>query len=85
MKISVNKALQLSGLNRDDLYALIRLGQIPGCCYIKKDGATRGKYLILEPHFTNFIENKKAWAMWPNKTQANIKTMIFIDYNINNI
>lgn len=60
-KISVEEAVALSGgeLNKDDVYSLIQANEVPGCIYIKKsDEKERGKYLIIKPHWLNFLAGK---------------------------
>ena len=60
-KISVEEAIALSGgeLNKDDIYSLIQANEVPGCIYVKKnDENERGKYLILKPHWLNFLAGK---------------------------
>ena len=60
-KISVEEAIALSGgeLNKDDIYSLIQANEVPGCIYIKKsDEKERGKYLIIKPHWLNFLAGK---------------------------
>ncbi|WP_339002921.1 peptidylprolyl isomerase [Fusobacterium polymorphum] len=60
-KISVEEAVALSNneLNKDDVYSFIRADEVPGCIYVKKnDENERGKYLILKPHWLNFLAGK---------------------------
>ena len=60
-KISVEEAVALSNgeLNKDDVYSFIRADEVPGCIYVKKnDENERGKYLILKPHWINFLAGK---------------------------
>ena len=59
-KITVNEAVALSGgeLNKDDVYSLIRANEVPGCIYIKDQEKERGKYLIIKPHWLNFLAVK---------------------------
>ena len=59
-KISVEEAVALSGgeLNKDDVYSLIRANEVPGCIYIKDQEKERGKYLIIKPHWMNFLAGK---------------------------
>ena len=59
-KISVEEAVALSGgeLNKDDVYSLIRANEVPGCIYIKDQEKERGKYLIIKPHWLNFLAGK---------------------------
>ena len=60
-KISVEEAVALSNgeLNKDDVYSLIQANEVPGCIYVKKnDENERGKYLILKPHWINFLAGK---------------------------
>ena len=60
-KISVEEAVALSGgeLNKDDIYSLIQANEVPGCIYIKKsEEKERGKYLIIKPHWLNFLAGK---------------------------
>ena len=56
-KITVDEAVALSGgeLNKDDVYSLIRANEVPGCIYIKNQEKERGKYLIIKPHWLNFL------------------------------
>ena len=60
-KISVEEAIALSGgeLNKDDVYSLIQANEVPGCIYIKDQEKERGKYLIIKPHWLNFLAGKK--------------------------
>ena len=55
-KISVEEAVALSNgeLNKDDVYSLIQAG----CIYIKDQEKERGKYLIIKPHWLNFLAGK---------------------------
>lgn len=59
-KISVEEAVALSGgeLNKDDVYSLIQANEVPGCIYIKDQEKERGKYLIIKPHWLNFLAGK---------------------------
>ena len=59
-KISVEEAVALSGgeLNKDDVYSLIQANEVPGCIYIKNEEKERGKYLIIKPHWLNFLAGK---------------------------
>ena len=59
-KITVDEAVALSGgeLNKDDVYSLIRANKVPGCIYIKDQEKERGKYLIIKPHWLNFLAGK---------------------------
>ena len=60
-KISVEEAVALSNneLNKDDVYSFIRADEVPGCIYVKKnDENERGKYVILKPHWLNFLAGK---------------------------
>jgi len=59
-KITVDEAVALSGgeLNKDDVYSLIRANEVPGCIYIKDQEKERGKYLIIKPHWLNFLAGK---------------------------
>lgn len=59
-KITVDEAVALSGgeLNKDDVYSLIRANEVPGCIYIKDQEKERGKYLIIKPHWMNFLAGK---------------------------
>jgi hypothetical protein len=59
-KISVEEAVALSDgeLNKDDVYSLIRANEVPGCIYIKDQEKERGKYLIIKPHWLNFLAGK---------------------------
>lgn len=59
-KITVDEAVALSGgeLNKDDVYSLIRANEVPGCIYIKEQEKERGKYLIIKPHWLNFLAGK---------------------------
>lgn len=60
-KISVEEAVALSNgeLNKDDVYSLIQANEVPGCIYVKKnEEKERGKYLILKPHWLNFLSGK---------------------------
>ena len=59
-KITVDEAVALSGgeLNKDDVYILIRANEVPGCIYIKDQEKERGKYLIIKPHWLNFLAGK---------------------------
>lgn len=59
-KISVEEAVTLSGgeLNKDDIYSLIQANEVPGCIYIKDQEKERGKYLIIKPHWLNFLAGK---------------------------
>lgn len=59
-KISVEEAIALSGgeLNKDDIYSLIQANEVPGCIYIKDQEKERGKYLIIKPHWLNFLAGK---------------------------
>lgn len=59
-KISVEEAIALSGgeLNKDDIYSLIQANEVPGCIYIKNQEKERGKYLIIKPHWLNFLAGK---------------------------
>ncbi len=59
-KISVEEAVALSGgeLNKDDIYSLIQANEVPGCIYIKDQEKERGKYLIIKPHWLNFLAGK---------------------------
>ena len=59
-KISVEEAVALSGgeLNKDDVYSLIHADEVPGCIYKKGDDKERGKYLIIKPHWLNFLAGK---------------------------
>lgn len=57
--ISVTEAKGLTkNYSMDDVQALIRAGEIPGCIYSKKDGAERGKFTISKPHWLAFIAGK---------------------------
>ena len=58
-KISVEEAVALSNgeLNKDDVYSLIQANEVPGCIYVKKN-EEKGKYLILKPHWLNFLSGK---------------------------
>nr|DAQ12883.1 MAG TPA: hypothetical protein [Caudoviricetes sp.] len=60
-KISVEEAVALSNgeLNKDDVYSLIQANEVPGCIYVKKnEEKERGKYLIIKPHWLNFLAGK---------------------------
>ena len=59
-KITVDEAVALSGgeLNKDDVYSLIRANEVTGCIYIKDQEKERGKYLIIKPHWLNFLAGK---------------------------
>ena len=59
-KITVDEAVALSDgeLNKDDVYSLIRANEVPGCIYIKDQEKERGKYLIIKPHWLNFLAGK---------------------------
>ena len=60
-KISVEEAVALSNgeLNKDDVYSLIQANEVPGCIYVKKKKKKeRGKYLIIKPHWLNFLAGK---------------------------
>ena len=59
-KISVEEAVALSNneLNKDDVYSLIQANEVPGCIYIKDQEKERGKYLIIKPHWLNFLAGK---------------------------
>ena len=59
-KISVEEAVALSNgeLNKDDVYSLIQADEVPGCIYIKDQEKERGKYLIIKPHWLNFLAGK---------------------------
>lgn len=59
-KISVEEAVALSNgeLNKDDVYSLIQANEVPGCIYVKKNEEKEGKYLILKPHWLNFLSGK---------------------------
>lgn len=60
-KISVEEAVALSDgeLNKDDVYSLIRADEVPGCIYKKKNEENeRGAYLIIKPHWLNFLSGK---------------------------
>ncbi|BET14707.1 peptidylprolyl isomerase [Fusobacterium vincentii] len=60
-KISVEEAVALSNgeLNKDDVYSLIQADEVPGCIYVKKnEEKERGKYLIIKPHWLNFLAGK---------------------------
>ena len=59
-KITVDEGVALSGgeLNKDDVYSLIRANEVPGCIYIKDQEKERGKYLIIKPHWLNFLAGK---------------------------
>lgn len=60
-KISVEEAVALSEgeLNKDDVYSLIQADEVPGCAYIKKtEEKERGKYIIIKPHWVNFLAGK---------------------------
>lgn len=59
-KITVDEAVALSGgeLNKDDVYSLIQANEVPGCIYIKDQEKERGKYLIIKPHWLNFLAGK---------------------------
>lgn len=59
-KITVDEAVALSDgeLNKDDVYSLIRANEVPGCIYKKGDDKERGKYLIIKPHWINFLSGK---------------------------
>lgn len=59
-KISVEEAVALSNgeLNRDDVYSLIQADEVPGCIYKKSEDKERGKYLIIKPHWLNFLAGK---------------------------
>lgn len=59
-KISVEEAVALSDgeLNKDDVYSLIQANEVPGCIYIKDQEKERGKYLIIKPHWLNFLAGK---------------------------
>ena len=60
-KISVEEAIALSNgeLNKDDVYSLIQANEVPGCIYVKKnEEKERGKYLIIKPHWLNFLAGK---------------------------
>lgn len=60
-KISVEEAVALSNgeLNKDDVYSLIQANEVPGCIYVKKNEENeRGKYVILKPHWLNFLAGK---------------------------
>ena len=57
-KISVEEAIALSGgeLNKDDIYSLIQVNEVPGCIYIKDQEKERGKYLIIKPQLIYLLE-----------------------------
>ncbi|WP_338946541.1 peptidylprolyl isomerase [Fusobacterium pseudoperiodonticum] len=59
-KITVDEAVALSNgeLNKDDVYSLIQANEVPGCIYIKDQEKERGKYLIIKPHWLNFLAGK---------------------------
>ena len=59
-KITVEEAVALSNneLNKDDVYSLIQANEVPGCIYIKDQEKERGKYLIIKPHWLNFLAGK---------------------------
>ena len=60
-KITVDEAVALSDgeLNKDDVYSLIQANEVPGCIYVKKnEEKERGKYVILKPHWLNFLSGK---------------------------
>ena len=59
-KISVEEAVALSNgeLNKDDVYSLIQANEVAGCIYIKDQEKERGKYLIIKPHWLNFLSGK---------------------------
>lgn len=57
--ISVAEAKGMTkNYSMDDVQALIRAGEVPGCIYSIKKGAEKGKYTISKPHWLAFIAGK---------------------------
>lgn len=57
--ITVAEAKEMTvNYSMDDVQALIRAGEVPGCIYSIKEGAERGKYTISKPHWAAFIAGK---------------------------
>lgn len=57
--ISVAEAKGMTkNYSMDDVQALIRAGEVPGCIYSIKEGAEKGKYTISKPHWAAFIDGK---------------------------
>ena len=57
--LTVNEAKDLTvNYSTDDVQALIRAGEVPGCLYVKKEGCGRGKFIISKPHWLAFINGR---------------------------